>query len=159
LSVTTAIALAATGTVLYVRNIAAERDRADAAFHEARRERDRARLSEASQVLENDPNRARALLASLTLRSPQYALLTGRMQQRSADKVVPVSGLVEGLYRAPGSAMVELQTRDGGFHRLEPSSAQIETLDHDLAGPVTYQAGQWLYARRTLGAGSVRIAS
>jgi len=159
LSVTAAIAIAATGIVLYVRNIAAERDRADGALHAARHERDRARLSEASQLLENDPNRAKDLLASLTLRSPQYALLTGRMQQLSAAKVVVVSGVVDALFRAPGSATVELQTRDGGFHRLEPSSAQVETIDHDLAGPVTYRAGQWLYARRTYGAGSVRIAS
>ena len=159
LSVTAAIALAVTGIVMYVRNIAAERDRADTALHEARRERDRARLSEASQLLENDPSRAKELLASLTLRSPQYALLTGRMQQLSAAKVVAVSGVVDLLLRAPGSATVELVTRDGGFHRLEPSSAQIEPIDHDLTGAVTYRAGQWLYARRTYGAGSVRIAS
>jgi WD40 repeat protein len=159
LSVTLAIVLAATGTVMYVRNVAAERDRADAALHDARRERDRARLSEAAQLLENDPNRAKALLASLTLHSPQYALLIGRMQQLSADKVVSVPSVVDALFRAPGSATVELQTRDGGFHRLEPSSAQIEIVDHDLAGPVAYRAGQWLYARRTYGAGSVRIAS
>src|SRR5262249_8542795 len=123
LSVTTAIVLAATGTVMYVRNIAAERDRADGALHDARHERDRARLSEAAQLLESDPNRAKSLLATLTLRSPQYALLTSRMQQLSADKVVMVSSVVE-LFRAPGSATIELQTRDGGFHRLEPSSAQ-----------------------------------
>jgi WD40 repeat protein len=158
-SVTTALALAATGTVLYVRNIAAERDRADTALHEARRERDRARLSEASKLLESDPDRAKDLLASLTLRSPQYALLTGRMQQLSAAKVVAVSGTVDAMFLEPGSAMVEIQTRDGGFYRLDPSSAQIETLGHDLAGPVAYRAGQWLYARRSLGAGSVRIAS
>ncbi|HEX7941191.1 MAG TPA: hypothetical protein VF488_05275, partial [Gemmatimonadaceae bacterium] len=156
---TAAIAIAATGVVLYVRNIAAERGRADAALHDARRERDRARLSEASQLLENDPNRAKALLASLTLRSPRYALLTGRMQQLSADKVVMVPSVVDALFRAPGSEAVELQTRDGGFHRLEPNSAQIETLDHDLAGPVAYRGGQWLYTRRTFGAGSVWIAS
>jgi eukaryotic-like serine/threonine-protein kinase len=159
LTVSTAIVLAATGIVMYVRNIAAARDRADAALDDARRERDRARLSEASQLLENDPNRAKDLLTSLTLHSPQYALLTGRMQQLSAARVVGVSGVVDFLFRAPGSATVEMVTRDGGFHRLEPSSAQIETLDHDLTGAVSYRAGQWLYARRTYGAGSVRIAS
>jgi WD40 repeat protein len=159
LSVTIAVVLAATGTVMYVRNIAAERDRADAALHDARRERDRAKLSEAAQLLESDPNRAKSLLATLTLRSPQYALLTSRMQQLSADKVVMVTSMVDALFRAPGSATVELKTRDGGFHRLEPSSAQIEPIDHDLAGPVAYRGGQWLYARRTFGAGSVRIAS
>ncbi len=159
LSVTTAIVLAATGIVMYVRNIAAERDRADAALHDARHERDRAKLSEAAQLLESDPNRAKALLATLTLRSPQYALLTSRMQQLSADKVVTAPGVVDALLRAPGSATVELVTRAGGFHRLEPSSAQIETIDHDLTGAVSYRAGQWLYARRTFGAGSVRIAN
>jgi WD40 repeat protein len=158
-SVTAAVLVAATSTVLYVRRIAVERDRADTALHEARRERDRARLSEASTLLESDPNRAKDLLASLTLRSPQFALLTGRMQQLSAAKVVAVSGTVDALFRAPGTATIALQTRDGEFHRLDPSNARVETLDHDLAGAVAYRAGQWLYARRTRGAGSVQIAS
>jgi WD40 repeat protein len=159
LSVVGAVGLSAIGVVLYVRNIAAERDRADSALLEVRRERDRSRLSEASLVLENDPIRAKELLSSLTVRSPQYALLTGRMQQLSAARVVPISGVVDGLYRAPGSTTVELVTRDGGFHRLEPVTAELDTIDHDVTGAVTYRAGQWLYARRTYGAGSVRIAS
>ncbi len=159
LSVTTALALAAIGTVVYVRNIAAERDRADTALHDARRERDHAQLSEATLLLESDPNRAKNLLDKLELRSPQYALLTGRMQQLSAARVVAVPGVVDALFREPGSATVEMETRDGGFHRLEPSSAQIETIDHDLVGPVAFRAHQWLYARRTHGTGSVGIAS
>ncbi|HEX3760024.1 MAG TPA: hypothetical protein VHW23_15015, partial [Kofleriaceae bacterium] len=159
LSATTAIVLAAAGTVMYVRNIAAARDRADAALHDARRERDRARLSEAAQLLEIDPNRTQDLLALLTQHSPQFALLTGRTRQLSAATVVPVSGFIDGMFSVPDSATVALVTRDGGFHRLEPRSAQIETIDHDLTGPVSYWAGQWLYARRTDGAGSVTIAS
>ena len=161
LSVIAAIALSATGIVLYVRNIKSERDRADGALASARRERDRAKLSEASLQLENDPNRAKDLLGSLTLHSPQYALLTSRMKQLSAARVVPISAVVDGLYRAPGSATVEVVTRDGGFHRLEPVNAALETIDHDLTGggAVTFRGGQWLYARRTYGAGSVRIAS
>ncbi|HMG55709.1 MAG TPA: serine/threonine-protein kinase, partial [Kofleriaceae bacterium] len=159
LSVLAVLVFAATGTVLYVRNIAVERDRADAALLSVQRERDRAKLSEASVQLENDPNRAKVLLNSLNLRTPQYALLTSRMQQLSAARVVPISGVVDGLYRAPGSPTVELLTRDGGFHRLEPVGAALETLDHDVTGAVTYHGGQWLYARRTYGAGSVRIAS
>jgi WD40 repeat protein len=159
LSVTAAIAVAAIGSVMYVRNIAAERDRADGALRDAHRALVRSRLSEAALLLENDPSRAKDLLDNLELRSPQYALLTGRMQQLSAAKIVSVAGVVDALFRAPGSATIELETRDGGFHRLEPSSAQIETIDHDLTGAVAYRSGQWLYVRRTFGAGSVRIAS
>jgi serine/threonine protein kinase len=43
-SATIALVLAATGTVMYVGNIAAERDRADAALHDARREREQHRV-------------------------------------------------------------------------------------------------------------------
>jgi serine/threonine protein kinase/WD40 repeat protein len=159
LSVLAAIALSATGIVVYVRNIKAERDRADGALLDAQRERDRAKLSEASLLLESDPNRAKDLLGTLALRSPQWALLTSRMRQLSAARVVSISSVVDGLYRAPGAATVEVVTRDGGFHRLEPVNAALELVDHDLTGAMTYRGGQWLYARRTFGANSVRIAS
>src|SRR5262249_34886684 len=78
LSVLAAIALAATGIVMYIRNIQVERDRADGALLSAQRERDHAKLSEASLQLEHDPNRAKELLESLTLHSPKWALLTSR---------------------------------------------------------------------------------
>jgi serine/threonine protein kinase/WD40 repeat protein len=159
LSVLAAIALAASGIVVYVRNIKSERDRADGALLSAQRERDRAKLSEASLLIESDPTKARDLLTSLRLQSPQWALLTSRMRQLSAARVVQISAVIDGLYRAPGAATVEVVTRDGGFHRLEPVTAVVEKLDSDLTGAVAYRGGQWLFAKRTYGAGSVRIAS
>ena len=159
LSITAAVVLAATGVVVFIHNIAAERDRADTALVSAQRERDRAKLSEASLLLEKDPTKARDLLAQLTLRTPQYALLTSRARQLSAVQLVPLSAGISGLFRAPDSATAELLTPGGDLYRLDPRSGALETLDHDLTGAVTYRAGQWLYARKPSGERSLRIAT
>jgi eukaryotic-like serine/threonine-protein kinase len=173
LSVTAVVALAATGVVVFVRNIAAERDRvdaalisvrqerdrADAALVSAQQERDRAKLSEASLLVEKDPTRAQALLASLTLRTPQYAWLTSRARQLSAARIVPIPARIEGLFRAPDAITAELRTRGGELYRLDPRTGALEALDHDLIGPVTYRAGQWLYARKPFRSRAVQIST
>jgi eukaryotic-like serine/threonine-protein kinase len=159
LSVTAAVVLAATGVVAFVRNIAIERDRVDAALVIAQQERDRARLSEASLVLEKDPSRAQDLLGSLTLRTPQYAWLTSRARQLSAVRIVPISARIDDLLRAPDSTAVDLRTRDGELYHLDPRTGALEKLDHDLTGAVTYRAGQWLYARRPPLARAIQVSS
>ncbi|HEY0481140.1 MAG TPA: serine/threonine-protein kinase [Kofleriaceae bacterium] len=160
ISVLAALALAAAGIVVYVRNVATERDRADAALATAERERDRAKLSEASLLLEKDPTRAKERLDDLALRSPEYALLISRARQLAATRVVTISADVDGLFRAPDATTVELVTRDGNFHRLDPVNGVVQAVDHDLTGGVvTLRRGQWLYARKPSGASSVHIAS
>jgi WD40 repeat protein len=159
LSVTAVIALAATGGVLFVRNIAVERDRADVALGSAQQERDRAKLSEASLLLEKDPTRARDLLASLPLHTPRYAWLMSRARQLSATRIIPIAGRIDDLFRAPGSATALLRTRGGELLRLDPRTGALETLDHDLTGAVTYRAGQWLYARKPFHAHALQISS
>jgi len=159
LSVTAAVAIAAAGVVVFVRNIAVERDRADAALISAQRERDRARQSEASLLLEKDPTRAQELLASLTQHTPQYALLTSRARQLSAVRTVPFAAGITGLFRAPDARTVELLTLGGELDRLDPKTGTLETVDRDLTGAVTYRQGQWLYARKLFGESTVRIAT
>jgi WD40 repeat protein len=158
-SVTAAVALAATGVVVFVRNIAAERDRADAALISAQKERDRAKLSEASLLLEKDPTRAQDVLASLTLHTPQYALLTSRARQQAAVKVISISAGISGLLRAPRGVTIELLTPGGEFYRLDPRSGALQGLDHDLTGAVTYRSGQWLYVRKPSGADALHIST
>jgi WD40 repeat protein len=144
---------------VFVRNIAVERDRADAALVTAQQERNHAQLSEASLLLEKDPTKARDLLAQLTLHTPQYALLTSRARQFSAARLVPLSAGIGGLFRAQDGATAELLTRDGEFYRVDLRSGALETLDHDLTGAVTYRHGQWLYARKPSGARALHIAT
>jgi WD40 repeat protein len=172
-SVTAAIALAAAGVVVFVRNIAAgrdrvdaalvsaqqERDRADAALVSAQQERDRAKLSEASLLLEKDPTRAEALLASLPLRTAQYAWLTSRARQLAPARIVPIAARIDDLLHAPDSSTVELRTLAGELARLDLRTGALETLDHDLTGAVTYRAGQWLYARKPFRSRAVQIAT
>jgi hypothetical protein len=99
------------------------------------------------------------VLANLHLRSPETALLTSRARQLAADRVVMLSADLDGLYRLPGSATVELVTRDGGFNRLNPASGVIEAVDRELVGPVVAYAGEWLYPRKPFGASSIILAS
>jgi len=159
LSVTAAVALAAIGVVVFVRNIAAERDRADAALVTAQQERDRAKLSESSLLLEKDPTRARDLLASFALHTPRYALLTSRGRQMSAVRSVAVSAGVGGLFRAPDGSTAELITRGGELYRLDPATGVLDKLDRDLTGTMAYRGGQPVYARKPPGARIVRIAT
>jgi serine/threonine protein kinase/WD40 repeat protein len=166
LSATAALALAATIIVVSIRNIAAERDRADAALvsaqqerDRAQKERDRAQLSEASLLLANDPSRARDLLASLTLHTPQHAWLTSRAQQLAATRIVSSAARITDLFRAPGGTTIELRTRDGELYRLDPRTGSLETLDHDLTGAVTYRRGEWLYARKPFRSRAVQLST
>jgi eukaryotic-like serine/threonine-protein kinase len=161
LSVSAAVVLATAAVIMSVRNIAAERDRADAALVSAQQERDRARLSEASLLVETDPTRARDLLKSLTLRTPQYALLRSRAQPRSAARIVPIAAHVDGLHRAPDSAIIQVRTRDGDLYRLHPDTGALEEADHDLSGPLTmaHRAGQWLYVRKPPRSRTIQIST
>jgi eukaryotic-like serine/threonine-protein kinase len=161
LSVSAAVVLASIAVVLFVRNIAAERDRADAALITAKQERDRALLSEASLLVETDPTRARDLLSSLTMRSPLYALLTSRARPRSAARIIPTPAAINSLHRAPDSATVHLRTRDGGLYRLPPGTGTLELVDRDLTGPLTmaHRAGQWLYVRKPPRSPNIQISA
>ncbi len=94
-TIAAAVALALVGGAVYVRNIAVERDRADAqrAIASAEREiasaeRDNARLSEAAALLERDPTRARELLDAMALGTPRYALLRSRASHHTASRVI-----------------------------------------------------------------------
>ncbi len=151
-SVAAAMLLVVVGDVYYVRNIAAERDRAD-------QERDRARLSEASVLVEHDPTRARSLLASLTARSPQYALLMSRARQHAAARVMAFPAGLPGMFRAPGAAEVMVLTVDGEFYRVDPETGTRQLIDREVGRAVTYHAGDWLYTRKPFDPRALSIAT
>jgi WD40 repeat protein len=152
-----AVLIAVGGTVIYVRNIAIERDRADTALVTAQQERDRAKLSEASLVLDKDPNRASALLHSLPM-TPQVALLTSRANQLSATRILPTAAGVDGMFRARGAKTVELITA-GELVRLDPASGTLTPLDRDLTRAFAYRGGEPIYARQPFGTRGIRIAT
>ncbi|HEX8109441.1 MAG TPA: serine/threonine-protein kinase, partial [Kofleriaceae bacterium] len=151
-SVAAAMTLVVVGDIYYVRNIAAERDRAD-------QERDRARLSEASVLIEHDPTRARSLLASLTARSPQYALLMSRANQHAAARVILEPAAIAAVFRAPGAAELVLLTPDGEFYRVDPQTGARQLIDHEVGRAVTYHAGDWLYTRKPFDTRAMSIAT
>jgi serine/threonine protein kinase/WD40 repeat protein len=159
LSVTTAVLVAVIGVVAFVRNIATERDRADSALVLAQQERDRSKLSEASLVLDRDPNRAMSLLESFKTRTPQVALLASRARQLSATQIVPTSVNISMIYRAPDGVTVEVRTSAGDLLRLDPRTGSLSVIDHDLTEAFAYRDGAPLYARLPFGARGIRIAT
>jgi hypothetical protein len=144
---------------MYVRSVAVERDRADRALVTAQEERDRARLSEASLLMEKDPLRAKELLATLALESPRYTLLMSRAQERGAARVIPIEEGVQGLYRSPDGSEVVAVTRDGELVRVDPRTGAKQLLDHDVKQGISYRGREWLYARKALGETEVWVSS
>jgi WD40 repeat protein len=151
ISVSAAAALAITAAIWFVRNIAVERDRADS-------ERDKARLSEAAALLETDPTRARELLASLSVRTPRYALLRSRAERRAAAHVVKQKRRIESLHAADDGSAFALQSTDGELYDVDPGSGKIVEVARGLSGPLVRGDGRWLYALSE-SAASATIAS
>jgi hypothetical protein len=165
ISVSAAAAVAITAAIWFVRNIAVERDRADAALVDAQAqraradgERDKARLSEAAALLETDPTRARELLAQLSVRTPRSALLRTRAERRAAVHLVKQKHRIEGLYAADDGSTFALQTFDGELFDVDPGTGTIVEVARDLSGPLVRADGRWLYGR-TEGAAATMIAS
>ena len=135
------IALAVIGTVLYVQNVAAARDR-------AQQERDRAQLAEVSLLLDKDPTSARDLLTSLTQRSPQYALLLSRANHFAAARAVRLPANITDIFIDPSTSTLTAVTSSGIFASVNVGTGRIDILDHDLRGPAASVGNHWLYARR-----------
>ncbi|HEX7843411.1 MAG TPA: serine/threonine-protein kinase, partial [Kofleriaceae bacterium] len=159
LSAAIAMAVAIAGSVLYVHNIAEARDNAEAARQIAERELDRAQLAEASLLLEKDPTSAKALLASLTQRSPQYALLLSRANQAAATRVIQLSERPNKLLHRPDTSEMAIVTTEGTLESVDIDSGRLRVLDHDLPGPATSHRAGWLYARRPSKASGVTVTS
>jgi eukaryotic-like serine/threonine-protein kinase len=150
LAIVSATLLATAGGTLYIRNIAAESVRADNALSMAQRERDSAKLSEASLLVEKDPSKAQAVLYSLHLRSPQYALVASRAKQGAAERVVSMSANVRGLFHSRNNLGIGLLTSDRELYELDVQSGIKTLIDRDLdqEGPVIIHRGEWLYTRK-----------
>ncbi|MBC7973568.1 MAG: protein kinase [Myxococcales bacterium] len=147
LSVNAAIAIAVVGSVLYVRDVAAERNRADAALVISQHERDRAQLSEAALLLEKDPAAAKAILTSRSVDSAQHALLLSRASTRASTHTIPIREGVEALFHAPDSQEVAMLTREGELYRLDVGSARLTRIDTLIGGAVARYGTEWIYAR------------
>jgi eukaryotic-like serine/threonine-protein kinase len=163
ITITIAIFVTAIGTAvggaLYLRNVAAERTRADGALITAQQDRDRARLSEASLLLEKDPAKAQSLLAGITLRSPQHALLSSRAQQRSSQYSITLHANVRGLFQGSDARGVAAITSDGELHTIDTQVGTMRLVDRHLEGPVVEHEGQWFYSRKPFGAAHVVIST
>jgi eukaryotic-like serine/threonine-protein kinase len=163
LSIAAAIALGIAGIILYVRDITAERDRADAALRDAQAqrnaadaERDRAKLSEAAMLLEKDPTRARDLLQSMTAFSPQRALLLSRAESGAASRVLELHDPVVAMQGGGAPLEVALVTSSGELQVLDLDTTTLSVRDRGLMGALAYFDHHWCYSRNT-GATSVTV--
>jgi WD40 repeat protein len=165
-TVAAAVGLAIAGSVLYVRDVAIERDKADAARAEAEAqgaiasaERDNARLSEATAYLDRDPTRARELLAALSLHTPRHALLQSRVRHRAAAHVIRLPAGISQLRRHPTTSEVAIVTRGGELSLVDLDRGELRVVDRDLQGAITWRADHWVYARRAFGAQTTTVTT
>jgi eukaryotic-like serine/threonine-protein kinase len=160
------VALSLIGSFVYVRNIASERDRADAAAVHAETERriaaserDHARLAEASALLDKDPTRARQVLETLDLRTPEYALLRSRANQGAATRVITVRDGVWKFLRHPVTSEIAIVTNVGELDVLDVDTGKLRPVDHDLQDAISPDANGWVYLRKAFGATSATLAT
>ncbi len=137
LSVTTATVLAATGIVVYVRNIAVERDRADAARLEAEAQRRSAENGRSELILQH---------AELLLHSDPTAAVTTLGTYHGDDEVARRRLLAEARGRGVASAVLSPHADTIWFLVGEPSGA-IVSLGEDRK------------IRRTLGKATTTLAN
>ena len=157
LSIIAAVTMTACGIVVFVRNIAAQRDRADGALVSAQQERDRAKLSEAALVLDRDPNRAAGLLAPFSVRTPQVSMLLSRARQRSATQIIKTVATIGRIFRARDGVAVEIWKVDGELERVDPRTGARTVLARDVAAAFTYRGSQGLYLHRPASAVGLRV--
>jgi hypothetical protein len=149
LSAAAAIAIAATGSVLYVRNIAAERDRADASQEAARRALDELTLKHAQLLLATDPSAAVDALASyrgadLDRADQIRAEATGRGV--AFLRALPHTENVQWAQGAADGSILSLSS-DGTIARTSREGGAV-VLDRRVAkrGAVTYSPSRHLLA-------------
>lgn len=161
MAVTVGIAtvLALAGTVLYVRNIAVERDRAEKQRIIAASERDHAQLAEASALLDKDPTRARRVLDGLTLHTPEYALLRARASHGAAVHVFSVPGGIARLVRHPRTSQIAFASNMGDLMTVDLERGELHLLDHDVPDLLAPVDDGWVYARMPTGAKSATVAT
>lgn len=148
-----------------VRNVTTERDRADAAFVTAERqrvsataERDRAQLSEAGMLLERDPTRARELLLSIQTRGPQHGLLLARTKRLAASHTITFKGRVERVIASNVRGEVAIATEPSDLYALNVSTGEVRKLDMGLTGPLVVSGPRLCYARRSTNSSLFEIA-
>ncbi|HEU4612335.1 MAG TPA: serine/threonine-protein kinase [Kofleriaceae bacterium] len=159
-------ALTIVASFVYVHGITIERDRADvaAARAESQRrlaatERDHARLAEASALLEKDPTRARQVLETVDLRTPEYALLRSRANHGAALREITVRDGVWKLLRHPVTSEIAVVTNLGELDILDVNTGELRPVDHDLLDAITDDANGWAYLRKPFGNTTATLAS
>lgn len=159
LSAVMAMAVALAGTGFYIRNIAVERDRAEKQRIIAANERDHAQLAQASALLDKDPTRARKVLDSLALRTPEYALLRARANQGAAVRVFSVPGGIARLIRHPRTSQLAFASNMGELMLVDADRGELSFVDRDVPDLLAPFADGWLYARTPIGAKSATVAT
>jgi WD40 repeat protein len=149
LSAATVIAIAVTGSLLFVRNIAVERDRADASKQVAEAALDKLTLEQAQLLLTTDPSAAMDMLARYHGTDP------GRVDQIRAEAIgrgvallraLPHTDKVVWTAGAPDGGVLALST-DGTISRTSRDGTSI-VLAHNVSksGRFSYSPSRHLLA-------------
>lgn len=147
-SVCVALLAASTTAIFYIRGIRREQRRTQTTLMLAERERDRAKLAEASLILEKDPTTARPIVAALEPHTIQWALMQSRVNQTAAEDLghLPGSPLPSFLDVAGGRVLTT--TINGYLVSTSLTTGQITTLATEAMGPIAAHDNTIFYAKR-----------
>jgi WD40 repeat protein len=136
LSVASVIMMGIVGVVLYIRDVAAERDRADAALADAREHAQRATIANATSLLERDPTQAWTTLNTLTERTPEITLLLARIRAAGvADVTLPLATRMDNVALTPSGTHLLVSTFDRVLLDIDLQTSAIRRLADGLTEP------------------------
>jgi WD40 repeat protein len=136
LSLAVLVVLAAVGGAIYVRDITSERDRADSALGDARRQAQRAMLASAALLLERDPTQAWSVLAALEGSDPETTLLRARIAAAGvADKTIAFPTRLERVVPTPSRSRLVVSTLDRSLHVVDLQTGAMRRLPGQTTEP------------------------
>jgi WD40 repeat protein len=136
LAITAVVAVIAVGGAAYVRNIAAEQERADLALADARQQARRAVIANATSLLESDPTEAWSVLSSLDDSSAETTVLRARIRAAGiADATISLPARLFQLDLTPSGRQLAVALNDRTLHVIDLQRQTIRRLADSLAEP------------------------
>ena len=133
-----AVVFTAVGATLYVKAIAAERDRADGALAAEALQKRKAIIAQASSLLERDPTRAAAALGGLGAlqAQPDTAVLRARIAAAGvADAVLSLPARIAQIELTPSGEQLIVATKERALYIIDLDTRIMRKIGDGLTEP------------------------
>ena len=138
-SMVAALVLGATVSVLYVRSVTDERDRADAARDHAELEKRRAIIANALELLERDPTQAWSAIKSLGSPTRDTAVLRARIRAAGvADATMTFPTRMDNIAVTPSRTRILIATVDRTLSMVDLQTHLVRRLTDGMTEPAIF---------------------